>query len=86
MQNDTKELIERMDRDKAELMALIKQCAERGERAFQATKVELEYLDNKIDRKHDSLEGTINLNHKWLDGKIDRKHDWLDKKIDRLRN
>ena len=61
MQNDTRELIERMDRDKAELMALIKQFAERGERAFRATKVELEYLDNKIDRKHD-----------WLDKKIDR--------------
>lgn len=52
MDRERKELIEEMDRDKAELLALIKQSAERGERAFRATSVQIENLDSKIDRGH----------------------------------
>ena len=93
MEHALRELIERMDRDKAELMALIKQSAERGEEAFRATKVQLEnldkkidlnhkWLDRKIDREHGCLDRKIDWKHDWLDRKVDWKHDWLDRKVD----
>ena len=87
MDRDQEQRDAKMDRNKAEVLDLIKQSAKRREEAFRAATVQREKLDKKMDANHEKLDKKIDGNYEKLDKKIDGKADAtaarLESKMDR---